>query len=334
MKVLVYSTKPYERIAFEFANDAHDHQLCYIDVALTQETASIAEGYQVISCFVHDELTEPVLRSLCDFGVRLIVLRTAGFDNIDLPAANKLGMRVTHVPNYSPHAIAEHAVAMILALNRRLLESGKRTRDNNFSLTGLMGFDLYKKTIGIIGTGRIGCVFAQIMSGFGCELIAYDPVVNEQCKKIGVHYLPLKEVFIQSDVISLHCLLNKDTFYLVDDVAFQLMHPGTMLINTARGAVIDTSALIRALKEGRIASVGLDVYEFEKGLYFREDKVENIDDPYLKYLQNAPNVLLTAHQAFFTKEALSNIIEQTLTNISNYEKVEPLEHELTIIREP
>lgn len=330
MKIAVFSTKRYDRRFLDAANERLQdrHQLTYYEPRLTPETAVLAKGTAGVCAFVNDVLSREVLELLHAGGTRLIAMRCAGYNNVDLKAATELGMTVVRVPAYSPHAVAEHALGMILALNRKIHRSYARVREGNFALDGLLGFDLNGRTIGIIGTGRIGRTFAQILCGLGVKLLAYDPYPNEEMKKLGAAYVELPELFAQSDIISLHCPLTKDTYHLVDEEALRQMKPGVMLINTSRGALVDTPAVIEALKTGRVGYLGLDVYEEEEEIFFEDLSDQVLQDDVFARLQTLPNVIITGHQAFFTEEALTNIAETTLNNVCAFEQGNPLENEV------
>ncbi len=318
MRVAVFSSKPYDRESLERANRGV-HELTYFEPHLDRKTLPLAAGFGAVCAFVNDTLDASVLEGLAAGGVRLIALRSAGFNHVDLAAAEKLGLPVVRVPAYSPHAVAEHAVAMILALNRRIHRAFNRVREGNFALEGLLGFDLYGRTVGVIGTGKIGAVFAQIMKGFQCRVIAHDVAVNAELAALGVEYVKLSELFASSDIISLHCPLTPMTRHLIDDAAIARMKPGVMLINTSRGALVDTRAVIAGLKCGAIGYLGLDVYEEEADLFFEDLSGQVLQDDIFARLTTFPNVLVTAHQAFFTENALANIAETTIANISRFE---------------
>jgi len=316
MKIAFFSLHDFER---PYYLNSINHQLNFYKEQLNIDTVSIADGFRVVSCFAHDKLNAPVLEKLYQGGTRLVALRSAGFNHVDLPMADKLGLIVARVPRYSPNAIAEHAVALIMTLNRKTHRAYLRVRENNFSLDGLKGFDLVNKTVGVIGTGNIGSVFCQIMKGFGCKVIAYDPVPNTQARKIGVEYLSLTELYQKSDIISLHCPLNETTRHIINEEAIQQMKPGVMLINTSRGAVIDTAAVIKGLKNKHIGYLGIDVYEEEEHLFFADHSQDILTDDVFARLQTFANVLITAHQGFFTHEALTNIAQTTMANIDAFE---------------
>jgi D-lactate dehydrogenase len=315
MRLAVYSHRAYEQYSLHAAATKGGVEILPIAVALTTATAALASGCSAVSIFVGDDASEPSLRALASGGTRLLALRCAGFNHVDLAAAARLGITVARVPAYSPHAVAEHAVALMLALNRKLHRAFNRVREQDFSLDGLVGFDMNGKTVGIVGTGQIGTVACRILLGFGCRVLAFDPVRNPQCEAIGVRYVALGELLRESDIVSLHCPLTPATRHLIDAQALATMRPSAMLINTSRGAVIDTRALIGALKAGRIGAVGLDVYEEEGDLFFRDLSESVIQDDVFVRLMTFPNVLITAHQAFLTREALAAIAEITIGNV-------------------
>lgn len=319
MKVRVFSTKPYDRRHLTRANRDHGHELTYLEEHLNANTAALCPQPGAVCAFVNDQLDASVLESLSDQGVRLVALRSAGFNHVDVPAAERLGITVARVPAYSPYAVAEHAVALILSLNRKLHRAYARVRDGNFELNGLCGFDLHGRTVGVVGTGTIGRVFAKILTGFGCKLLGYDKFESPEARQIGVEYVSLSELLACSDVVSLHCPLSAETHHLIDESAVSSMKPGVMLINTGRGGLVDARALIGGLKSGRIGALGLDVYEEEEQLFFEDHSAEIIQDDVFMRLLTFPNVLITAHQAFFTEEALSNIAETTLGNVTAFE---------------
>ena len=318
MKIAVFSTHKYDKTYLDAANQTTGLELTYFENPLTEQTAQLANGFDVVCAFVHDDLDAPVLKKLQSFDIRLIALRCAGFNNVDIEAATKYGITVVRVPAYSPYAVAEHAITLMLALNRKIHRAYNRVREGNFALDGLLGFDLRGKTVGIIGTGRIGTVLAKILSGFECRLLAHDVSTNDACLSLGVDYVSLPDLYRQSDIISLHCPLNCDTHHLVNDDAIQEMKQGVMIVNTSRGAVLDTAAAIKGLKTGKIGALGLDVYEQEDDLFFKDLSGEIIQDDMFERLLTFPNVLITAHQGFFTREALTNIAETTLANIQAF----------------
>ena len=328
MKVAVFSTKKYDRDYLGPAAEASGHQLDFFEARLAPETCVLANGYPAICAFVNDCLDATVLERLAEGGTNLIALRCAGFNNVDLTAAAKLGIRVVRVPAYSPYAVAEHTVALILALNRKLHKAYNRVREGNFALEQLVGFDLNGQTVGIIGTGKIGAVAAGILNGFGCNLLFHDVVENETCAQLG-RYVSLDELFAESHIISLHCPLVPETHHTINQHAVEKMKPGVMLINTSRGALVDTRAVIDGLKSGKIGYVGLDVYEEEADLFFEDLSGEVIQDDVFARLQTFPNVIVTAHQAFFTRNALEEIARVTMQNIAAAENGEPLRNEVS-----
>lgn len=315
-RVDVYDTKPYDREQLQQASrDAHIHWRFW-DFRLTAETASSARGAQAVCAFVNDQLDRPCLEILAELGVQLVALRCTGYNNADVPAAKELGLTVTRVPVYSPHAVAEHAVALLLALNRKIHRAFNRVREQNFSLNGLVGFDLHGKTAGIVGTGKIGRVVGQILRGFGMRVLAYDPFPDQEwAQRNGIEYVDPGALAAQSDVISLHIPLTPETRHLIRRESLLAMKRGAILINVSRGALIDTTALIQALKSGGLGGVGLDVYEEEEGVFFEDLSGQVLQDDELARLLTFPNVLITAHQAFLTREALSDIARTTVANI-------------------
>jgi D-lactate dehydrogenase len=328
VRIVVFSTKRYDVEFLEAANARFGHELTFLEARLTPETVTLAEGFPVVCPFVNDVVDRDVIERLAKGGTRLLALRSAGSSHVDVQAAADVGIPVAHVPGYSPHAVAEHAVAMILALDRKIFRSYARVREGNFSLDGLLGFDLHGRTVGVVGTGAIGRAFARIMLGFGCAVVAFDPVENDELRTAGVRYAPLAEVLAEADVLSLHSPLTPATHHLIDPNAIGRMKPGVMLINTSRGGLIDTDAVVQGLKSERIGSLGLDVYEEEAGLFFEDLSGRILQDDVLARLLTFPNVLITAHQAFFTREALEAIADTTLGNVSAFERGEPLPHEV------
>lgn len=319
MKLAVFSSKPYDRKYFELANQDHRHDLLFFEEPLSERTArSVPEGAAVCG-FVNDNLSRASLSELKSRGVSLVAQRCAGFNNVDLEAADKLQITIARVPAYSPYAVAEHAVALLLCLDRKLHKAYARVREGNYSLGGLVGFDLNGRTIGVVGTGTIGRVFARIMQGFGCRVLAFDPLPDEEVKKSGVEYVTLETLLSESDVISLHCPLMPATHHLIDAKAIARMKAGVTLINTSRGALVDTGALIKGLKTLHIGGVALDVYEEEASVFFEDHSEDIIADDLLMRLISFPNVLLTSHQGFLTAEALSNIASVTLANVTAFE---------------
>jgi D-lactate dehydrogenase len=320
MKVAVFSTKAYDRRFLEAANADRRHELVFFEARLTADTAVLATGFPAVCAFVNDQLDEKTLKALAEQEIRLIALRSAGFNHVDLTAATELGLTIVRVPAYSPYAVAEHAIGLILTLNRKIHRAYNRVREGNFSLDGLLGFDLHDKTVGIVGTGKIGVIVAQILKGFGCQLLTYDLYPNPECEALGAKYVELPELFAASDIITLHCPLTPETYHLINDQALEQMKPGVMLINTSRGALVDTEAVIGALKSRKIGYLGLDVYEQESDLFFEDLSEEVIQDDVFQRLLTFPNVLITGHQAFFTENALKNIAETTLSNITDIEQ--------------
>ncbi len=318
MRIMMFSSQPYDRDSFSAATLPAGCSLAFQHTHLGLDTAALANNCEVVCAFINDDLSAPVLQQLAAGGTRLIALRSAGYNHVDLQAAQQLGLSVVRVPAYSPFAIAEHAVALILALNRRIHRAFNRTREGDFSLHGLIGFDLHGKTVGIIGTGQIGAAFARIMAGFGCQLLAHDPYPASDLQALGVRYLPLDEVLQQAQIISLHCPLTPGTRHLINQQSLARLQPGSMLINTGRGALVDTPALIDALKDGQLGYLGLDVYEEEAALFFEDQSDLPLQDDVLARLLTFPNVIITAHQAFLTREALSAIAETTLSNIADW----------------
>jgi len=328
MKIAVFSTKSYDREFLDRFNPGGRYELSYFEDPLNKDTAILAQEATAVCAFVNDRIDAETLRRLSGHGIKIIAFRCAGFNNIDLEAAARFNIKVVRVPAYSPHAVAEHAVAMILTLNRKTHKAYNRVRENNFTVEKLLGFNLYGKTVGVIGTGKIGECFATIMLGFGCRVIACDMVVSPLLKKSGVEYLPIGEIFRQSDIISLHCPLTKSTHHLINKEAFEKMKKGMMLINTSRGAVIDTADAIDALKNETLGYLGIDVYEQEESLFFRDLSENIIQDDVIARLLSFPNVLITAHQGFFTREALDQIAATTFGNLEAFEKGEKLVNEV------
>lgn len=330
MRIAVFSTKPYDQRFLNRANAErdHGHELTYFEPRLVPETAPLAAGHPAVCAFVNDVLNAEVLQILKDGGTELIALRSAGFNHVDLEAADRAGMTVVRVPAYSPHAVAEHALALIMGLNRKIYRAYNRVREGNFSLEGLLGFDLHGRTVGVIGTGKIGVSFARIMSGIGCRILAFDPYPAPEAEGL-VEYVPLRRLFAESDVISLHCPLTPETHHLIDDDAVAQMKDGVMLINTSRGQLVDTRAVIEGLKSGRIGHLALDVYEEEESLFFQDLSDQVIRDDVFSRLLTFPNVLITGHQGFFTEEAVRNIAETTLANVTAVETGEGAAHRVT-----
>lgn len=320
MRVAVYSTRPYDRDALARANAREQrHRLHFLEPRLDPSTVPLAEGADAVCAFVNDRLDGEVLHALRRLGVRLVALRSAGFNHVDLAAAADLGIAIGRVPEYSPYAVAEYTVALLLALNRKTHRAYARTREGNFALDGLLGFDLHGRTVGVVGTGKIGQCFARIMAGFGCRLLAFDPYPNAAMEALGARYVPLPELLAGSDIVSLHCPLTPATRHLIGTDALAHIKRGAMLVNTSRGAVVDTPAAIEALKTGQLGGLGLDVYEEEADIFFRDLSDEVIQDDVFARLLTLPNVVVTGHQAFFTEEALAAIAQTTLANLDSYE---------------
>jgi D-lactate dehydrogenase len=322
LKMAVFNTKPYVERFFRRANERFGHELTFFEPRLSDETADLARGFDAVCIFVNDAADAPVLTRLKEAGVRLVALRCAGFNNVELAAAERLGLSVVRVPAYSPYAVAEHTAGLILALNRRIHRAHQRVREGNFSLEGLMGFDLHGTPAGFVGTGKIGALVARILHGFGCELYAYDVQPNPECAALGVQYVSLDEIYKRCFIITLHCPLMPQTYHLIDASAIAKMQDCVMLINTSRGALIDTQAVIDGLKSQRIGYLGLDVYEEEGDLFFDDLSDQIIQDDVFARLLMFPNVIVTGHQAFFTHNAVTAIAETTLGNLSAFERGE------------
>jgi D-lactate dehydrogenase len=317
VKILVYDAHSYDQTFLNAANDGR-HQLDYLAAGLDMQTAALADGYDAVCLFVNDHATPEVLTRLAHGGVRLIVQRSTGYNNIDLAAAAQHGITAMRVSFYSPYAVAEHAVALLMSLNRHIHRAYSRTRDFNFRLAGLMGQDIFGSTVGVIGTGKIGAIFAQIMKGFGCTLLGYDVQQNPACLELGMRYVSLDELLPEADIISLHVPLLPATHHIINREALGKIKAGAFLINTSRGGLVDTSALIEAIQAGHLRGVGLDVYEEEEGKFFRDLSDQPMSDDVLARLMTFPNVLITGHQAFFTREAYTTIAETTIRNVDDF----------------
>ncbi|MEB8537909.1 2-hydroxyacid dehydrogenase [Cronobacter sakazakii] len=328
MKLAVYSTKQYDKKYLQHVNQDYGFDLEFYDFLLTERTAKTALNCDGVCIFVNDDGSRPVLEELKKHGVKFIALRCAGFNNVDLDAAKELGMKVVRVPAYSPEAVAEHAVGMMMCLNRRIHRAYQRTRDANFNLEGLTGFTMYGKTAGVIGTGKIGVAALRILKGFGMRLLAFDPYPSAAALEIDVEYVDLPTLLAQSDVISLHCPLTPENYHLLNQSAFEQMKDGVMIINTSRGALIDSQAAIEALKCQKIGALGMDVYENERDLFFEDKSNDVIQDDVFRRLSACHNVLFTGHQAFLTEEALISISETTLGNLRQLEQGQPCPNEL------
>lgn len=326
MRVAVFSSKSYDRETLSGANAAGRHSLTFLEPRLTPQSVKLAAGFEAVCCFVNDQLSATVLEELAAGGTRLVALRSAGFNNVDLAAAERLALPVVRVPAYSPYAVAEHTVGMILTLNRKFHKAYNRVREGNFALEGLLGFDLHGRTAGVIGTGKIGAVVVRILRGFGCEVICHDVQKNPDCENAGARYMELMDLFCYSDIVTLHCPLTPSTHHLIDEDALRRMRRGVMLINTSRGALIDARAAIESLKVGHLGYLGIDVYEEEADLFFEDLSGQVIQDDVFTRLVSFPNVLITGHQAFFTRNALEQIAKVTLENLSAFEEGRALEN--------
>ncbi len=318
MRVLFFSAKAYDREFFEKSEANKGFKLDFWETHLGPHIVDAIhkDTYDAVCVFVNDKLTAPVIAALAEKGIKIIALRCAGFNNVDLDAVKKHGLRLCRVPAYSPEAVAEHAMAMLLTLNRKTHKAYNRVREQNFSLDGLMGFNLYQKTVGVIGTGKIGAAFCKIVLGFGCNVLAYDPFPNEALEKVGVKYQSLEEVMAVADIISLHCPLNDENRFMINAETLKQTKKGVMIINTSRGALLDTKAVIEALKSQQVSSLAIDVYEQEESLFFKDLSGSIIEDDEIQRLISFPNVLVTGHQAFFTQEALTEIAASTLSSIA------------------
>lgn len=328
MKVAIFGTQFYERDYFNKYNLKNAHELTFFSEQLNSETAYLAKGFEVVCIFVTDVLDKTCIEKLSNIGIKGIDLRSAGYNNVDLKAAKNHNIKVLRVPAYSPQAIAEQALAMILTLNRKTHKAYDQVRENNFSLQKLMGFNLFEKTVGVVGTGKIGQAFCNIMLGFGCKIIAFDIKENESLKQKGVHYKTFNELVSQSDIISIHCPLNEKTNHLFDKKAFDKIKKGAMIINTSRGAIINSEDAIAALKKEQIGYLGMDVYEKESNLFFKDLSQIVIQDDIFERLLSFNNVLITPHQAFYTEEALIEIAKITIKNFTDFEHGLPLENEV------
>ncbi len=330
MKTAVFSTKPYDTKFLVAANSAATHELTFFEEKLSKRTAKLAEGQDAICVFVNDFLNARVLDILNNLNIRMVALRCAGFNQVDIRHASELGIKVAHVPAYSPYAVAEFALTLIMALNRRIHRAYNRVRDGNFSIDGLLGFDVHGKTVGILGTGKIGRVFAGLLKGFGINLLGYDLFPNPEFSELGGKYVELDSLFAQSDIISLHCPLTPETFHIVDAESIAQMKKGVMIINTSRGALVDASAVIEGLKSEKIGYLGLDVYEQEADVFYENLSERIIQDDVLQRLLTFPNVIISSHQAYFTDTALIKIAETTMQNLTAFENGEELANEVTV----
>ncbi len=320
MKIAFFSTKSYDKASFDQEAKGSGHSITYYDAALSEITAPLVKGYDAVCVFVNDALDAATLACIAEAGVKIIALRCAGYNNVDLKAAGKLGLMVVRVPAYSPEAVAEHALALIMTLNRKTHKAFNRVRENNFSIENLTGFTLFGKTVGVIGTGLIGSAFARIMTGMGCRVIAYDLHESEALVQSGVTYVPVEDLLAKSDVVSLHCPLLPETHHLINRDTLGRMKEGVMLINTSRGGLVNTADAIEALKTGRLGYLGIDVYEQEAGLFFHDRSETVLQDDTIARLMTFPNVLITGHQGFLTCEALNQIAVITLKNLDEAEQ--------------
>jgi len=319
MKTAVFSTRRYDQSMLTLANAAAKHDLRFLQDRLTMRTVALARGCEAVCVFVNDTVDAPVLAALAAQGARLVATRSTGFNHIDTAAAAKLGMAVVRVTDYSPYSVAEFAVGLLLAVNRKIARASTRTRDGNFELDGLMGFDLHGKTVGVVGTGKIGLIFAQIMRGFGCTVVGHDPFPAAAFTALGGRYLPIETLLACSDVVSLHCPLTQENRHIVDATALAGVKRGSILVNTSRGGLVDTEAAVEALKSGRLGGLAIDVYEQEANLFFQDLSSTIITDDVIQRLVSFPNVIVTGHQAFFTEEAIGQIMRTTIQSISDFE---------------
>lgn len=330
MEIAVFSAKPYDRQFLDAANADHAHRLRYLDDPLNADTVGLAAGHRGVCIFVNDKADAPVLEVLAQGGTQLVALRCTGFNNVDLQAAADLGIKVVRVVDYSPNSVAEHAVALLMAINRKVHRAYNRTRDFNFTLEGLMGFDLSGKTVAVIGTGKIGRVFARIMVGFGCNVIGYDAFPTPEFEALGARYAEVGEIGANADIVSLHCPLTPQTYHIIGVDMLARAKRGALLINTSRGGLVDTEAVIEALKGGQLGGLAIDVYEQEADVFFRDLSGTIVDDDVLQRLMTFPNVIVTGHQAFLTREAVSTICETTLRSITEFETGRPLTNEIRV----
>ncbi|MCH7860136.1 2-hydroxyacid dehydrogenase [Sphingomonas sp. NPDC092331] len=333
MRIAVFNTKPYDRRFLAEANAPYGHDLHFLEPRLEPATAALAAGHQAACVFVNDTVDAEVLETLAGQGTKLVALRCAGFNNVDLAAAARLGIAVVRVPAYSPHAVAEFTIGMMLAVDRKIPRAWARVRENNFALDGLIGRNLHGRTVGVIGTGKIGALVARsLRAGFGCEVLASDLYPDPALEAIGVRYLPRDQLLRAAEIVTLHCPLTPDTRHLIDAAAIEAARPGLMIVNTSRGALIDTAALIEGLKRRKLGAVALDVYEQEADLFFEDLSNEIVSDDMFQRLLTFPNVLITGHQAFLTEEALAAIAETTLRSAADAEAGRPLENRVDAAR--
>ncbi|MGR0278440.1 2-hydroxyacid dehydrogenase [Marinomonas dokdonensis] len=320
MRVAVFSCKPYDIRTLTNQAKGLEVELSFFESKLCEETTSLVQGYDAVSCFVNDVINSKVLYQLSEQGIKAVVLRCAGYNNVDLDCAKNLGIEVYHVPDYSPTSVAEHALALIMTLNRKTHRAYHRVKEGNFALEGLLGFNLQGKTVGCIGTGRIGQAFCRIMNGFGCQVLCYDIEPNQELMDLGCEYTDLDTLFANSQIISLHCPLNASTHHLINQQTLEKMRDGVMLINTSRGALVHAQDAIQGLYSGKIGYLGLDVYEYEGSLFFEDMSSDIIQDSVFQLLLTFPNVVVTGHQGYFTEEALAHIAQTTLENITSLEE--------------
>jgi D-lactate dehydrogenase len=328
VRVAIFSAQSYERTLLDELNAGHRHELVYFDTLLGPGTASLAAGFPAVSVIVNDSVTADVLKHLAAGGTKLVATRSTGFNHIDVRAARELGIQVVRVVDYSPNSVAEFAVGLLLALNRKIPRAYNRTREGNFQLDGLMGFDLVGRTVGVIGTGKIGTIFARIMAGFGCKLLGFDQRHSPEFERLGGRYADAEQLQAEADIVSLHCPLTPQTHHIVNARTLARAKRGALLINTSRGGLVDTEAAIEALKSGQLGGMAIDVYEQEAGLFFRDLSSTVIADDVIQRLVSFPNVIVTGHQAFFTREALGTILDTTLTSISDFAAGRPLANEI------
>lgn len=328
MRVAFFSTKSYDKQSFNTYLPDSGHEFTYFEPKLDINTVALAKDFDAVCSFVNDQLDKKILSKLSEMNVKNIVLRCAGFNQVDLKKAYELGIKICRVPAYSPEAVAEHALALLMTLSRKTHKAYNRVRENNYSIDGLIGFNIHGKTAGVIGTGAIGKAFSKIMVGMKCKVIAYDIQESEELKNIGVTYLPIDELLAQSDILSLHCPLTPDTFHIINSKSLNKMKNGVVIINTSRGALIDTKAVIKALKNRKVGNLGIDVYEQEEDLFFQNRSEEILQDEQIARLMTFPNVLVTGHQAFLTNEALAQISEITLKNLDELEAGKKLTNEV------
>ncbi|MEF1291372.1 2-hydroxyacid dehydrogenase [Vibrio sp. M260118] len=326
--VAVFSSKSYDEVSFSKANTQYGLNLHFHEFRLTTKTAKMAHGCQVVCAFVNDDLSASVLEALSQHGVQMVAMRCAGFDRVDLETAKRLNIQVVRVPAYSPESVAEHTVGLMMSLNRRFHKAYQRTRDANFNLEGLVGFNFHGKTAGVIGTGKIGLATMRILRGLGMDVLCHDPYQNPLAIELGAKYVSKQEIFANSDVITLHCPMSEENYHLLDESAFEQMKDGVMIVNTSRGGLLDSAAAVEALKRGRIGALGLDVYEHEKELFFQDKSNDVIVDDVFRRLSACHNVIFTGHQAFLTNEALGNIAETTLGNVDAFTKGVPSGNEV------